>query len=243
MNAARPKTAKLATNTRLRDEVQTRLNDKHSPEQIMARLRVEFPDDPEAWVSHETIYESIYVRGRGALKREVCQVNGGTVCDVFCVDPADRRPSKVIAKAFSAPFHRLGQRRRPFRLGQALQPLTHHDQAVPRCCGSDLGQHPHPVLGALTVTVLAGPQPEDVAGALGGDRQRDVDRPVLALGHAHDHPVGDRGNGLLRDVRAVDLGQIRGDLTERMHIESGPLAMIASLDLNYVGYAIVGYSC
>jgi IS30 family transposase len=66
---ARP--AKLAANERLRREVQSRLDRKHSPEQIARRLRQEFPDQPEMWVSHETIYQSIYVQGRGALRREL----------------------------------------------------------------------------------------------------------------------------------------------------------------------------
>ena len=66
---ARP--AKLAANERLRREVQSRLDRKHSPEQIARRLREDFPDQPEMWVSHETIYQSIYVQGRGALRREL----------------------------------------------------------------------------------------------------------------------------------------------------------------------------
>jgi transposase, IS30 family len=67
----RVRPAKLVTNQRLREEVQARLGRKHSPEQIARRLREEFPDQPEMWVSHETIYQSIYVQGRGALKREL----------------------------------------------------------------------------------------------------------------------------------------------------------------------------
>ena len=70
-NAARPKIARLAGNERLRVEVQTRLEDEHSPAQIAGRLRLDFADDPEMWVSHETIYQSIYVQGRGALRREL----------------------------------------------------------------------------------------------------------------------------------------------------------------------------
>jgi transposase, IS30 family len=69
--ARRPKEAKLATNLALRREVQTRLEENHSPEQIAGRLRQDFPDDPEMWVSHETIYQALYVQGRGALKREL----------------------------------------------------------------------------------------------------------------------------------------------------------------------------
>ena len=69
--ARRPKPGKLATNERLREEVQTRLNDKHSPEQIAHRLRVDFPDDKEMRVSHETIYQSLYVQGKGNLRREL----------------------------------------------------------------------------------------------------------------------------------------------------------------------------
>ena len=68
---ARPKTAKLAQNPRLREEVEARLKLNHSPEQISARLVIDFPDDPEMRVSPETIYQSLYVQGRGALKREL----------------------------------------------------------------------------------------------------------------------------------------------------------------------------
>lgn len=69
--ARRPKPAKLATNLRLRGEVKGRLKHNHSPEQIAARLREDFPDDPEMWVSHETIYQSLYVQSRGGLTREL----------------------------------------------------------------------------------------------------------------------------------------------------------------------------
>ena len=42
-----------------------------SPEQISHRLRLEFPDDEQMRVSHEAIYQSLYVQGRGALRREL----------------------------------------------------------------------------------------------------------------------------------------------------------------------------
>ena len=69
--ASRPKPAKLATNLLLRGKVEQDLEKKYSPEQIAGRLRVEFPDDPEMWVSTETIYQSLYVQSRGALRREL----------------------------------------------------------------------------------------------------------------------------------------------------------------------------
>jgi IS30 family transposase len=42
-----------------------------SPEQISNRLRLDFPDDESMRVSHETIYQSLYIQGRGALRREL----------------------------------------------------------------------------------------------------------------------------------------------------------------------------
>jgi IS30 family transposase len=42
-----------------------------SPEQISKRLRVDFPDDESMRISHEAIYQALYVQGRGALKREL----------------------------------------------------------------------------------------------------------------------------------------------------------------------------
>jgi transposase, IS30 family len=70
--ARRPRTAKLAGCGRLRAQVETWLEDElWSPTQISAQLRVEFPDDPMMWVSPETIYQSLYVQGRGALRKEL----------------------------------------------------------------------------------------------------------------------------------------------------------------------------
>jgi IS30 family transposase len=55
----------------LRREVQTRLERNDSPRQIAGRLTIDFPDEPEMWVSAETIYQSLYVQARGGLKREL----------------------------------------------------------------------------------------------------------------------------------------------------------------------------
>jgi IS30 family transposase len=69
--ASRPKPAKLWVNQRLREIVEDLLERRYSPEQIAGRLRVQFPADPEMWVSTETIYQSLYVTSRGALRSEL----------------------------------------------------------------------------------------------------------------------------------------------------------------------------
>jgi IS30 family transposase len=71
--AGRPKIAKLVINEELRQEVQDRLEKQESPQQIAGRLRKDFPRNPEMWVSHETIYQSLYVESRGGLKRELAK--------------------------------------------------------------------------------------------------------------------------------------------------------------------------
>jgi IS30 family transposase len=67
----RPKPSKLSRSPALRAEVQAMLDRRCSPEQASGRLTVEFPDDPGMRVSHETIYQSLYVYPRGELKREL----------------------------------------------------------------------------------------------------------------------------------------------------------------------------
>ncbi len=70
--ARRPKPAKLAACPRLRAQVEEWLEEElWSPVQIAAQLRVEFPHDPMMRVSPETIYQSLYVQGRGALRKEL----------------------------------------------------------------------------------------------------------------------------------------------------------------------------
>jgi IS30 family transposase len=71
--AKRPKPAKLATCPRLRREVERLLEKRFSPRQISAWLVREHPRDPELRVSHETIYQALYVQGRGALRAELHQ--------------------------------------------------------------------------------------------------------------------------------------------------------------------------
>lgn len=65
----RPKPRKLVLDSRLRQEVQDRLDLNHSPEQIAGRLVLDFPQDRSMRISHETIYQAIYVKPVGELDR------------------------------------------------------------------------------------------------------------------------------------------------------------------------------
>ncbi|CNG86276.1 transposase%2C IS30 family [Mycobacterium tuberculosis] len=119
--AGRPKQAKLAANDRLRDEVQTRLDDFHSPGQIAVRLRRDFPDDSEMWVSHEAIYQAIYVQGRGHLRRDVHR----------CL-----RTGRALRKPRSTPGERRG--RIPNMINISERPPEVADRAVPGHWEGDL---------------------------------------------------------------------------------------------------------
>ncbi len=71
--ARRPKPAKLKLCEPLRVVVIALLKDDWSPEQISRFLKEEYPGQPEMQVSHETIYLSLYVQGRGALRKELAK--------------------------------------------------------------------------------------------------------------------------------------------------------------------------
>jgi len=69
--AQRPKPAKLASNHRLRTVVEDKLERWWSPLQISRWLLEQYPDDEEMRVSHETIYQSLFIQGKGALRKEL----------------------------------------------------------------------------------------------------------------------------------------------------------------------------
>jgi IS30 family transposase len=118
---ARPKTSKLAGNTRLCDEVQARLKQNHSPEQISARLVIDFADDPEMRVSHETIYRALYVQGRGALNRELTR---------------HLRTGRALRKPRRKPAQRLERIRDMVSISE--RPADAEDRAVPGHWEGDL---------------------------------------------------------------------------------------------------------
>ena len=67
----RPKESKIAANPALRERVQKLLDLRFSPEQVAGRLRLKNPDNQQMQISHESIYQSIYVYPRGEAAREL----------------------------------------------------------------------------------------------------------------------------------------------------------------------------
>jgi len=132
--ARRPKTAKLAADFHLRSVVQDLLCRRWSPEQIALWLRREFPDDEGMRVSHETIYQSLYVQGRGALRREL------TTC--LRTGRALRQPQRHTG-------HRRG--RIPGMVNISQRPAEATDRAVPGHWEGDLiiGRNGRSAIGTL----------------------------------------------------------------------------------------------
>lgn len=114
--ARRPKRCKLAIEHRLRSIVAAKLRSEWSPEQIANWLRVTFPRDPTMHVSHETIYRSLFVQPRGALKKEFTEYlrtkrqhrkprNGKRVGSASVVDGISFRERPAEAEDRAVPGH------------------------------------------------------------------------------------------------------------------------------------------
>ncbi len=129
--ASRPKPAKLAVNLVLRAKVEHDLERRYSPQQIAGRLRREFADDAEMWVSTETIYQSLYVQSRGALRRDLAR----------CL-----RTGRALRK----PCRQRGQRRNriPDMINISERPAEADDRAVPGHWEGDL------ILGKRNLTAI-----------------------------------------------------------------------------------------
>jgi IS30 family transposase len=69
--AQRPKPSKLSSRVALHDIVADKLAQRWSPQQIAGWLKLEYPDDAEMQVSHESIYRSLFVQTRGSLRKEL----------------------------------------------------------------------------------------------------------------------------------------------------------------------------
>jgi transposase, IS30 family len=119
--AERHRAGKLLTHPRLCTHVQAGLEEEHSPEQISQRLKMDFPDDPEMRVSHETIYKALYVQGRGELRR-------------------DLHKRLRTGRALRRPRRAVGERRGkiPDMVNIADRPAEADDRAVPGHWEGDL---------------------------------------------------------------------------------------------------------
>ena len=122
MRSRRPKPTKLAANPRLQREVQDRLEQEHSPKQIAQRLRRDFPDNREMWVTHETIYKALYVQGRGELRRDLAK---------------RLRTGRSWSARFAAPWGNDGAASRTWSTS-AQRPAEVADRAVPGHWEGDL---------------------------------------------------------------------------------------------------------
>jgi IS30 family transposase len=69
--AGRPKPCRLAQHAALCAVVAAQLAANWSPREIAGRLVTDYPDDPSMRISHETIYRTLYIQARGALKKEL----------------------------------------------------------------------------------------------------------------------------------------------------------------------------
>jgi IS30 family transposase len=120
--ATRPKVCKLAANLVLGDIVEEKLLLRWSPQQIAGWLKLTYPDSPEMLVSHESIYRTLYVQSRGALRKELSRyLRTGRVI---------RRP-----KGVRLPDGRGG---RPNTLHISERPPEADDRAVPGHWEGDL---------------------------------------------------------------------------------------------------------
>ena len=121
--AERPKVCRLALEQTLCAIVTTKLRLDWSPEQIAGWLKREYPGDAHMHLSHETIYRTLYVQARGALKRELLahlrqRIRCGGVAATR--RRANRAGRSLEPRADCGPASERGGSRRPGALGKAI---------------------------------------------------------------------------------------------------------------------------
>ena len=131
----RPKISKLAADGTLRDYVKEKLLTRWSPEQISKLLIKNFPDDERMRVSHETIYQALFLQARGGLKREVKEA---------------LRTGRTRRKQRKNPEERTSRFRDPM-INISERPAEVEDRAVPGHWEGDLitGAHNQSAIATL----------------------------------------------------------------------------------------------
>jgi IS30 family transposase len=126
--ARRPKRCHLRLHARLRHVVGAKLRAEWSPQQIAAWLKRTYPNDPTMQVSHETIYRTLYVQARGALKKELT---------------AHLRRRRVMRRPRAATTHGHGHGQLRDIVSISERPPSVADRAVPGHWEGDLltGRH------------------------------------------------------------------------------------------------------
>ena len=119
--ARRPKPAKLASDHRLREVVEEKLEAWWSPRQISDWLIDTYPENQEMRVSHETIYQSLFVQGKGALRKELWR----------CL-----RTGRAVRRPQGRPASTKGQIRDMVMISE--RPAEVEDRAVPGHWEGDL---------------------------------------------------------------------------------------------------------
>jgi transposase, IS30 family len=186
--ARRPKPAKLAVNGELRAWVQGKLEMNWSPGQVSARLAAEFPGRAEMRVSPETVYQSLYVQGRGALRRELAR---------------HLRTGRALRK----PRRKEGERRGriPGMANISERPPEAADRAVPGHWEGDLieGKGGKSQIGTLVERSTRFTMLVPLPGGKGPDAFADAVTPVIAglPGSLRRSLAWDQGNEMQRHAR------------------------------------------
>ena len=165
--ATRPKACKLATNPVLAGIVTEKLQRRWSPQQIAGWLKLTYPDDPGMHVSHESIYRTLFVQSRGALRKELT---------------AYLRTGRVIRRSHGM---RLpdGRGARPGIVNISERPAEAEDRAVPGHWEGDLvfgrGMSPVATLVERSTRYLL------LVGLPAGNHKADAVADALAAAVAH----------------------------------------------------------
>jgi transposase, IS30 family len=226
----RPRCSRLAQNPVLRERVQAMLKKRYSPEQIAGRLKLLYPGEAGMQVSHETIYQSIYVYPRGQLRRELqaCLRTGravrhrrgrrdkrGKIVDAV---PIGQRPGEVEGRL--VPGHHegdliMGSKASNSAVGTIVERTTGFLTLLPLHAGHDAGTVADAVIEHMSIL------PPWFARTLTWDRGTEMaqhQRITAATGidiyFADPYSPWQRGsneniNGLLREYlpKGTDLGR------------------------------------